>query len=405
MSEQSKDVSDVEVAYLDLSNRREPGPMQAHLLEACPVHRVDQHDPPFFVVSRDADVRSVLRDTPTFLSEQGPGVEYTPGGVLGSTDRPDHTRQRRVLAQAFTPAAMAALEPRIATIAAEIFDAFVGAGEGDFVAGYAGPFPATAIAELLGVPVADRDRFREWSDSIVAGLGGEDLEQQLVTRREMHAYLGALVDERLAALDRGAALPDDVIARMCRAAHDEGLLSRNEMISLAVQMLVAGHETTTSLLGLIVYRLIERPELQARVRADRSLVVPLIEEALRFDGPVQGLFRTTASDVELHGTTIPAGAKVQVLFAGANRDPRRWDEPDELRPDRWVGVTTPTHVAFGHGIHFCIGAPLARMEARLSLDLVLDGMDDLALAGEPELVRPFILRGFRSLPLRWTPIG
>ena len=102
------------------------------------------------------------------------------------------------------------------------------------------------------------------------------------------------------------------------------------------------------------------------MRADRSLVVPLIEEALRFDGPVQGLFRTTASDVELHGTTILRGAKVQVLFAAANRDPRRWDEPDELRPERWIGVTTPTHVAFGHGIHFCIGAPLARMEARLS---------------------------------------
>ena len=126
--------------------------MQARLLAECPVHRVDQHDPPFFVVREMPTSGSVLRDTSTFPSEQGPGVEYTPGGVLGSTDRPDHTRQRRVLAQAFTPAAMAALEPRIAAIAAEIFAGFVGAGEGDFVAGYAGPFPATAIAELLGRP-------------------------------------------------------------------------------------------------------------------------------------------------------------------------------------------------------------------------------------------------------------
>ncbi len=386
--------------YLDAERRREPGARQQAMATECPVLRVDEHDPPFFVVSRDADVRALLRDTATWSSAEGPGVEYNPGGVLGSTDRPDHTRQRRVLAQAFTPSAMATLEPRIAAIADRLFEAFVPEGEGDFVACYAGPFPAIAIAEVLGVPAEDRDRFRAWSDDIVAGLGGEDLDRQLTTRREMHAYLGALVDERTDALADGRLLPDDVLARMCTAAQEHDRLSRYEIIQLALQMLVAGHETTTSLIGLMVYRLLERPELQARIRGDRSLVVLFVEEMLRFDAPVQGLFRTCTRDVEVHDTTIPAGTKVQILFAGANRDPQRWDEPGELRLDR---PDLGGHVAFGHGIHFCLGAPLARMEARLSLDRVLDRMTDLALDGEPEMVRPFILRGFRTLPLRWTP--
>ncbi len=395
--------------YLDQSLRHEPGPLQAHLVAECPLHKVSAHDPPFFVISRDDDVRAALRDTSTWSSAEGPGVEHRLGGVLGSSDRPDHTRQRRVLAQAFTPLAMAALEPRVAAIADEMFAGFVGRGQGDFVDLYAGPLPAIVIAELLGVPAVDRDRFREWSNRIVAGLGGEDLEEQALARREMDVYLSARLEERLDALRASpgqapplGTVPDDLLSRMCVAAHDHGLLSRHEMVELAVQILVAGHETTTSLLGLIVHRLIERPELQAQVRADRSLITPLIEEALRFDSPVQGLFRTATHDVDVYGTTIPAGTKVQLLYAGANRDPRRWEEPEAFRLDRDMGVGN-THVAFGHGIHFCLGAPLARMEARISLERILDQMDDLALDGEPQLVQPFILRGFRSLPLTWSP--
>ena len=403
------------LGYLDPANRREPGGLQAKLLAECPVHVVDEHDPPFYVVAPDRTVRAVLRDTSTFPSEMGPGVEYTPGGVLGSTDRPAHTRQRRVLAQAFTPSAMAALEPSIALIAADMLDQFVPAGRGDFVELFAGPFPAIVIAELLGVPAEDRGRFRAWSDTIVTGLGGEDLDEQAAVRREMHAYLGGWIDERLdalkAATDRapddpalGTVVSDDVLSRMCVAAHDHDLLDRNEMIQLATQMLVAGHETTTSLLGLTMVRLIERPELAARVRADRSLIVPLLEEALRFDSPVQGLFRTTSHEAEVLGTTIPEGAKVQVLFAAANRDPQRWEDPDAFRLERHRPGAQPAHVAFGHGIHACIGAPLARMEARIAVDQIFDRMTDLALDGEPQMVRPFILRGFRSLPLRWTPV-
>ena len=386
--------------FLDRRHRLEPGALQAHLAAEDPVHRVDSHEPPFYVVSRHTDVTAMLRDVHQWPSAQGPGVEYTPGGVLGATDRPDHTRQRRVVAPAFTPAAMAALEPRVAALADELFDAVVPREQGDFVSLYAGPLPAIVIAELLGVPPEDRDRFRRWSDDIVVGLGGEDLDQQARTRDELGRYLLAAIDARVAALRDGGSVSDDLLSRMATAHVTEDLLSRREMASLALQILVAGHETTTSLLGLIVYRLIQHPEVFARVQADRALINPLIEETLRFDSPVQGLFRTAAQDATVHGTTIVEGTKVNLLYAAANRDPAVWDRPEVFDIDR-PRTEMAHHVAFGYGIHFCLGAPLARLEARLSLVRLFDRMEALELTGEPTVIRPFILRGFSSLPIRW----
>jgi hypothetical protein len=327
-------------------------------------------------------------------------VEYTPGGVLGATDRPDHTRQRRVVAPAFTPAAMAALEPGVAALADELFDAMVPLERGDFVPLYAGPLPAIVIAELLGVPSEDRDRFRRWSDDIVIGLGGEDLEQQARTRDELGRYLAAAIDQRVAAHRDGAPPGDDLLSRMAAAHVTEDLLTRREMVSLALQILVAGHETTTSLLGLVVYRLSQHPEVFERVQGDRTLINPLIEETLRFDSPVQGLFRTAAHDTTVHGVTIAEGTKVNLLYAAANRDPAVWERPEEFDIDR-SRADMAHHVAFGHGIHFCLGAPLARLEARLTLARLFDRMEALELTAEPTVIRPFILRGFSSLPIRW----
>ena len=224
MSEPSEGRSDVDLAYLDLSNRREPGPMQAHLLggvsraprgpaRPAVLRRVPRRRRPVGPAGHADLLRAsrARRGVHTRAASSGRPTGPTTPASAGCWPRPSRRRP------------MAALEPRIAAIAdGDLRRASSAPARATSSRGYAGPFPATAIAELLGVPVADRDRFREWSDSIVAGLGGEDLEQQLTTRREMHAYLGALVDERLAALDRGATLPDDVIARMCRAAHDDG---------------------------------------------------------------------------------------------------------------------------------------------------------------------------------------
>jgi len=403
----------VEPDFFDPGHRRDPVALH-HRLLAERVATVEAHDPPFLVVSHYDDVTAVLRDVATWSSAQGPGVEYTPGGVLGSADRPDHTRQRRVLAPAFTPLAMSAIEPRVAALADDLFDRFLPLGRGDFVELYAGPLPAIVIAELLGVEPEARDRFRAWSDDIVAGLGGRELERAGRSRDELMAFVLARLDERaarLAGTDPAAAsealgteLPDDVLSRMVLAAHDQGRLGRTEMAQLALMLLVAGHETTTSLLGLMVLRLIEQPHLVGRLRSEPALQETFVEEMLRFDSPVQGLFRTATSDVELAGTAVPAGTKVQVMFAAANRDPAHWPHPDELDVDR-PSAALAGHVAFGHGIHRCIGAPLARMEARLSLRRIIERMDELSLDGEPEPVVPFILRGWRRLPIRWTQRG
>jgi cytochrome P450 len=392
----------VSYRHLAPEQRREPAAGHAWLREHAPLHRVDELDEPFYVVSRYDDVFAMLRAHDDWRNGDGPGVEHQPGGVLGSADDPDHRRQRRVLQPAFTPKAIAPLRPHVEEVAAGLLDAFVDRGEGDLVAELAYPLPTIVIAELLGVAPDDRTRFKEWSDAIVTALGGEDLDVMAAARTELHEYLHAQIDTRWSTLDAGGEPPTDLLTRMTRAGRDHGALRRSEMVQLAVQLLVAGNETTTSLIGLLVHRLVERPDLLARVRADRSLVPAAVEEALRFDSPVQGLFRTCPHAAEVHGTEIPQGTKVQLMYAAANRDPTVFEAPDEFRVDR-PPLDARRSLAFGTGVHYCIGAPLARLEADVALNGILDRMDDLTLAGEPTLIRPFILRGYAALPLTWTP--
>ena len=183
-------------------------------------------------------------------------------------------------------------------------------------------------------------------------------------------------------------------------AEREGLLERAETRHLGYQLLVAGHETTTSLIGLLLYRLLEHPELLAELRADPSLIPTAVEEGLRFDSPVSGLFRTNAADCPVRGQTIAAGSKLQLLYGSANRDPERFEAPDEFRLDREPNELR-RHVAFGWGIHFCIGAPLARQETRITFERLLARLDDIELAGEPRRNESFVLHGLTSLPIRW----
>jgi cytochrome P450 len=351
----------------------------------------------YHVLRRFDDVVAALKDPATWRNADGPGVFYQEAGVLGTTDDPDHARHRRVLRGAFLPSAMTRLEPRLAAIADELLDEFVPRGEGDFVAAFAAPFPALAIGELLGVRPSDRRAFRDLSDVIVAALSGGDLDAY----RAATAALGDYVDEVLAEREGVdvAALPDDVFTTMLLARRD-GTLSAGEVRHLGHQLLVAGHETTTSLLGLLLYRLIERPALMDALRSDRSLLPAAIEEAVRFDSPVQGLFRTSPEAACVEGVTIEPRAKVQLHFASANRDPEHWEDPDEFRLDRST-LDLRGHLGFGWGIHFCLGAPLARLETRLAFERILDRMEDIELAGEPSRSDSFVLHGLTSLPLRW----
>jgi cytochrome P450 len=389
----------------------EPFDGYADLRARCPLHAETDHDPPFYVLSRFQDVVDVLKQPSLWNNGDGPGVFYQETGVLGSADDPDHARHRRTLRSAFLPSAMTRLEPRVAAVADELFDEMVPRGEGDFIELYAFPFPAIAISELLGVSAEDRDHFRHWSLNAVSALTGGDVAAYEEAKNAIADCVEVAIverEQRLAAADApagtgtiGTIVPDDV-SSLLAIAHRDGVLSRDELRHLGYQLLVAGHETTTSLLGLMLYRLLERPELMARLRADPSLLPQAIEEALRFDSPVQGLFRTNATECTLAGQTIPPRTKLQLLFGSANRDKEQFSDADEFRLDRDY-KELGRHVAFGWGIHLCIGAPLARLETRLTFERILARMDDIQLAGEPQRNDSFVLRGLTSLPLRWTP--
>lgn len=369
--------------------------------ERCPLRRVDEHEPPYYVLERFDDVATALRDHDHWGNRDGPGVFFQEAGVLGTTDDPDHARHRRVLRGAFLPSAMARLEPAVAAIAASLLDDFAPRGRGDFVAGFAMPFPALVIGELLGVRPADRGDFRGWTDAIVGALATGDIERYAAATHAMGDYVDDVLAEREATLEAGGELPADAFTTMLSARQD-GSLRADEVRHLGHQLLVAGHETTASLLATLVLRLVEDPDLMAALRADRSLLASAIEESVRIDSPVRGLFRTNAEPCRLPGVDLPARTKVQLLFAAANRDPDRWEAPDEFRLDR-PEAAVRSHLGFGWGIHYCLGAPLARLEGRVAFEQILDRMEDIELDGEPVRHDTIVLQGLARLPLRWTP--
>ena len=388
-------------SHLEHANDLEPAAGHHHLIEHCPLHKEDTFDPPFYVVSRHEDVLSMLTDPTQWTNGDGPGVFFQEGGVLGSADDPDHRRQRKVLQDGFRPAAIASLAPRVDIIGRELWDkAFASDGEGDFVTLFAFPFPAIVIAEMLGIRPEDREQFGHWSDDIVNGLGGGDLSLVAIANEGIYGFVDALVAERQEILERGDTPPDDLLT-VLTLAYRNGDLQYGEVRRLSQQVLVAGHETTASLLSLMLYRLIQQPELVDLLRADPSLIPWAVEEFLRYDSPVQGLFRTNRDECVVHGEKIEADTKVQLLFAAANRDPEVWQDPDDIQLDRF-GPGTKPHLAFGWGVHHCIGNVLARREGQLALRWMVETFEKVELIGPVQVNQPFILRGLTTLPIRWT---
>jgi cytochrome P450 len=385
-------------SHIESSVAFEPTAEYAHLRKQCPVHHVADHDPPFFVVSRFDDVVDTLKQPALWGNNDGPGVFYQRGGVLGSADDPDHARHRAVLRRSFVPTNINTLEPRLTVLADDLLDEMLPLGTGDFVGLFAFPFPALAIGELLGVRAEDQLMFRDLADRIVAALTGGALEEYEQAKATLGDYIDARLSERDALPDDE--LPDDVLTAMLLARRD-GRLNDHEVRHLGHQVLVAGHETTTSLLGMMLFRLMQKPDTMQRLRDDPTLIPAAVEESLRFDSPVNGLFRTNSADTTMHEAKIPSGSKLQVLFASANRDPARFPDPDVFdidRPRRELGQ----HVAFGWGIHFCIGAPLARLETRVAFERILARTSHIELAGEPVRNESFVLHGLTNLPVRWT---
>jgi cytochrome P450 len=317
-------------------------------------------------------------------------------------DPPDHDRLRKLVNKAFTARRVSELRPRITAIAAGLLDDMSTQREVDLLTSFAFPLPITVICELLGVPVADRDQFRAWSATIVADTASPEVFQAHATA--MLGYFQAL----LAARRREPA--DDLLSALIAAREKgegevrklsaEDRLSENELLSMAFLLLVAGHETTVNLIASGMLALLLNPGELARLRADRSLLGAAVEELLRYVNPVNNAtFRFTGEPVELDGVPIGPNEVVLVSLSGANRDPSRYASPDRLD----LGRDSGGHVAFGHGIHYCLGAPLARLEAEIAFTGLLDRFGSMTLAVPADELRwrpSTLIHGLESLPVR-----
>ena len=370
----------------------DPFPYYRLLQREAPVFQVEKHG--IFVVSRFDDVEAVAQNWEDFSTTWGPGpqrVESPVASILQS-DPPQHTRLRSIIAKAFTPRAVKACEPLIRACANECVDRILEAGEADLVERYAIPIPVVVIAEMLGVPREDRDRFRKWSDDIVGAIGGR--VDPRASQAEFDDYFSAVIEER----KRDPR--DDVISKLMRPNDRGEQLTPPEVLSFCLSLLVAGNETTTGLIANLFFELARRPDDWQRLREDPALVATAVEESLRYDAPNQGLFRHTTREVELHGVKIPAGTKVLLLFGATGRDPQHFEDPDRFD----IGRHPNRHMAFGAGIHHCLGASLGRLEANTALEVATQRVGELRLVDEaPPYVPVFFIRCPEHFRIRATP--
>lgn len=371
-----------------LAEGLDPFPWYAEMRRADPV----DHDPDGArcQVFRYDDVQRVLSDHAHFSSRMG-GANAIGASLIGQ-DPPLHTRLRSLVTQAFTPKAVARLEPRIREIVGTLLDRVGGRGEMDLVADFAYPLPATVIAELLGVPAEDQAHFKQWSDAVVGDDDGGVTFSQ--AHDEMGRYFHDIMQRRLRHPG------EDLISGLLVAEVDGRRLEPMELLGFCVLLLVAGHETTTNLLANAILCFSERPEVPQRVAGNPEMLPAVIEEVLRHRSPVQVMFRTARVDCEVGGRHLRAGDHVAAWIGSANRDEQQFPDPDRFIPDR----SPNRHLAFGSGIHFCIGAPLARLEARLALGALLERCRDLEIVPGTvvEPVLSTVVFGPRELPVRFA---
>lgn len=385
------------MALFDDAYAANPHPALAELRQAGPAHRVTSAaGVPFWLITRWDEARRVLTDPS--LSKQQP-VDQLPPQLRAALatqmllrDPPDHTRLRRLVSAAFTPRRTQALGPRIETITDRLLDELATATEPDLIDGLAVPLPLEVICELLGLPAAERGPFRAWSNVII--LGDSSAADMVGAMSEIVAYFRDL-------LARKRAEPADDLLGALLAVVDEGdRLSDDELVGMALLLLVAGHETTANLIGNAVHLLCGRPDQRERLLGDPGLVPAMVEEVLRMASPgATTTYRVTTRPITLGNTTIPAGEQVLVSLLAVNRDPRRFTDPDTFDLDRGDGG----HLAFGHGIHFCLGAPLARLEAQIALGRLFARYPDVQLAVPPEELRwrtGLLMHGLQALPIR-----
>jgi cytochrome P450 len=379
--------------------RRNPYPAYDQMRSGSPVF----HLPPFdlWIIFDFEGVKRALVDHDAFSSDlsHAPG-SGNPGEWFIFFDPPRHTKLRALIAKAFTPRVVANLEPRIRDLSRQLLDQAVERGAMDVAADFSVPLPMRVIAELMGVPAADWPRYKRWSDVIlkVANTFTKDDEaaRTIGEYRAVTAEMRDLLPDWIA--ERRAARRDDLLTRLVEAEVDGERLSEEDILGFFQLLLLAGSETTTNLIGSAVLCLAKSPQQLARVRADPGLLPAALEEVLRFRSPLQAVFRQTRRDVEMRGRTIPAGKLVLAMIGSANRDPRQFRDPGRFD----IARDPNAHVAFGHGAHFCIGAPLARLEARIALDDLLRRAPRFALVNGWQPRKGFLVHGPSRLPIRLT---
>ena len=380
----------------------DPYPTYHRLREEDPVH----HSPlDFWVLTRYEDVAAVLRD-PRFIKEPLVsmvaarfGVSVPPGVGLSMLDRdpPDHTRLRSLVSKAFTPRVVEGLRPRIQKMVDDLITRAEAVGTMDLIEEFAYPIPVNVICEMLGVPVDDHERFKGWSLDIARGLDSVwlPLESEIpkrsgAARHAIGDYMRGLIAERRAS-PRG-----DLLSALIAAEEAGDKLSEDELIATCILLLIAGHETTVNLIGNGTLALLLHPEELRRLRETPGLITSAVEELLRYDGPVQRTARITSTEVTIGGRTIPKGEMVMPFIGAADRDPSQFPDPDRLD----LGRADNRHIAFGWGIHFCLGAPLARVEGQIAIDTLVRRLPGLALVdAEPEHRQSLTLRGLKALPV------
>jgi cytochrome P450 len=380
--------------------RRDPHPVYARLRERGPIHRVrlpgpDARHETWLVVGYE-EARAALADPRLAKDGSRIGVTFLDEELIGKylliADPPQHTRLRALVSRAFTLRRVERLRPRIQQITDDLLDAMLPHGRADLVESLAYPLPITVICELLGVPEMDRTEFRKLSTEAVAPTSAESGYDAFVRLAE---YLTELIEDKRCAGPGG-----DLLSDLIRTTTEDGdRLSPGELRGMAFVLLIAGHETTVNLITNAVHALLTHPAQLAALRADMTLLDSAVEETLRYEGPVENAtFRFAAEPLEIGGTPIAQGEAVMIGLTAAHRDPARHPDPDRFDIRR----ETRGHLAFGHGIHYCLGAPLARLEARTALRSLLERTPDLTLDGPPgEWLPGMLIRGVRSLPVRW----
>lgn len=394
------------------------------LREQCPVHhhvlaKVDRdriNESPlvrhpteeFWSVFRYAACREILQNPGLYSSKEGPGPERLEAlngdGMLIYSDPPAHRRQRQIVNKAFLPRMVEVRKPYIQRVVDELIDGFANRGEVELYRGFAVPLTIRVIASIFGAGEDRIDDLFRWGNDTVAAFGGEPdaLKRGFEAMQELFAFVMEQIEYRRKVNADGGEPPDDVLTSMVFAESDGAKLSDEEILMACQQVLTAGFETTSTAICSTIYRLCTNPAERERLEARPTLIDNAIEEALRYDPPIEGLFRTTTEDTVIDGCPIPRGAKVRVVYASANHDLEKFDDPEVFKIDRDPALVRQ-HFAFGHGSHACIGSALARAELRIGVGTLLARLPGLELdESKPRKRNPaLIVNGFNVFPIRW----